>query len=172
MLAEALEVTVTAEVRVRKIAWAPTSVDVPADQDALQAIELAVQALSTAGFDIQRIDLPPTFGDIHKAVHTIMEKECVASFQAELAQGEVGIVEGNVKMVQNGKAISWSVYEEARKAIEGAGTAFYTMLEGYDAFLTLSTPGQAPVAECADGADVYAGVWTVRICDGLPLGKR
>jgi Asp-tRNA(Asn)/Glu-tRNA(Gln) amidotransferase A subunit family amidase len=166
MLAELFEIKtlpVKEPLHKPRIAWVPTSVDVPADEDALQVIEAAVSALERAGFKMKKISLPPVFAGGHKVAQTIFLKECVASFQAELAEGTDGITEGNLEMVEMGKAVSWEDYTGAREAIGHAREAFLGILDdGYDALLTLSASGEAPVADYAAGVPVYASIWTVR----------
>lgn len=150
-----------------RIAWTATPVrDVPADADAVRAIESAAIALREAGIDVSAVSLPDIFDNAHVTASNLVAKEFSASLEAELAEGTDGIDQGELDVVEQGRKISLDQYREAQAAISTARTSFQELMQDFDAFMTLSKGEEAPISQGVAGDPAYNGIWTVG--DRLP----
>ncbi len=151
-----------------------------ADAETVAAMDNAAGRLSAQGVEIVTVDLPPLFDQMEQAFLAILFREGAAAFldmactQPELLHADfherVGSAARFPDDVLRG---AYDIAAEGRRVIEG-------LMQGFDAFLTPSAPGIAPVGR-SPGNPIFNQMWTMlhtpvlglplfRAQDDMPLG--
>ena len=154
-----------------------------ADADARAAIEAFVVTLRASGVEIEDIDLPPHFAGLSPAAKIIQDFELWRGYSHERAHCGERISESFRSGMQAAGALSCEEYENALRLGDEARRQLPDVLGAYDAVLTLSTLGEAPVGLAATGDPVMNSLWTLlyapsinipvlRGRSGLPVGLQ
>jgi Asp-tRNA(Asn)/Glu-tRNA(Gln) amidotransferase A subunit family amidase len=138
-------------------------------------------ALGRAGASVVDRELSPAVAAIEAAHSIVMNNESGRALGWELANAREQISEGLRERLEFGLSQSEAVVAEAHAVFESAQRAFPACMEGLDALVTPSAPGQAPAGLEWTGDPAFNLIWTslhvpcVTVPagtgpDGLPLG--
>jgi Asp-tRNA(Asn)/Glu-tRNA(Gln) amidotransferase A subunit family amidase len=138
-------------------------------------------ALGRAGASVVDRELSPDVAAIEAAHSIVMNNESGRALGWELANAREQISEGLRERLEFGLSQSEAAVAEARAVFESAQRAFPACMEGLDALVTPSAPGQAPAGLEWTGDPAFNLIWTslhvpcVTVPagmgpDGLPLG--
>ena len=138
----------------RSPAWDKTE---PATRE---AFERGIRLLKEAGAEVEPLDLPPAFSSLPEQHATVMAGEAQVSFLSEIrAQPEL-LHDDLTAMAKNSKGVSKAALVAAYDAAAQCRIAFDEIAAGYDAVLTPSARGEAPVGTTTGDAAVNA-MWTL-----------
>jgi Asp-tRNA(Asn)/Glu-tRNA(Gln) amidotransferase A subunit family amidase len=138
-------------------------------------------ALARAGATVVDRELSPGVAAIAAAHPIVMNNESGRALGWELANAREGISEGLRERLEFGLSQSEAAVAEAHAVFERAQREFPACMEGLDALVTPSAPGQAPAGLGWTGDPAFNLIWTslhvpcVTVPagtgpDGLPLG--
>jgi Asp-tRNA(Asn)/Glu-tRNA(Gln) amidotransferase A subunit family amidase len=144
-----------------------------ASGEAQDALMRAVGALKAAGHSCFDQELPAPFRRLHDAHLTMMNYEIARSAAWEFRSHESLLSNEFAQRVRAGMKIGYEEY--CRAAHEAAACRLQVGQEftKADVFLTLSTPGEAPVGLESTGPSTFNKVWTLLHlpCANLPFGS-
>lgn len=147
-----------------------------------QALLLGIaSALARGGASVAERELSPRVVAVAEAHPIVMNNESGRAMGWELANAREQISEGLCERLEFGLARSEAEVAEARAMFERARRELPACMEGLDALVTPSAPGQAPAGLEWTGDPVFNLIWTslhvpcVTVPagmgpDGLPLG--
>jgi Asp-tRNA(Asn)/Glu-tRNA(Gln) amidotransferase A subunit family amidase len=138
-------------------------------------------ALSRAGASVVDRELSPAAAAIEAAHPIVMNNESGRALGWELANAREQVSEGLRERLDFGLSRSEAAVAEAHAVFDSAQRAFPASMEGLDALVTPSAPGQAPSGLEWTGDPAFNLIWTslhvpcVTVPagagpDGLPLG--
>ncbi len=138
-------------------------------------------ALARSGAAVADRELSPGVAAIEAAHSIVMNNESARALGWELANARDGISEGLRERLDFGLSQSEPAVLEAHGVFESAQREFTTWMDGLDALVTPSAPGQAPAGLEWTGDPAFNLIWTslhvpcVTVPagagpDGLPLG--
>ena len=158
-----------------KLAWFPGYEASLASDDAHSVLKQARDAWSARpDVTIDDIDLSENlFGKIGHANHVIMMYEGSKVHQMEYhAQRDV-LGRASIDMVEQGMAITEHEYQQALKLAQACRDEFRQKMQGFDALLTFSAPGEAPLIEEGTGSSIFNRPWTTIGSPAItiPFGK-
>jgi amidase len=135
-------------------AWDKTE---PATRD---AFERGIRLLREAGAEVEPLELPPAFSSLPDCHAIVMAGEAQVSFLSEIrAQPEL-LHADLTAMAENSKGITKAALVAAYDSAAQCRIAFDEIAAGYDAVLTPSARGEAPVGTTTGDAAVNA-MWTL-----------
>ncbi|ARO13408.1 hypothetical protein BVG79_00048 [Ketogulonicigenium robustum] len=164
-----------------RIAFCPSPVWDRAEPATQQAIKTTIAALTAAGATVDTLTLPTAFDGLTAAHGVIMQSEMRSAFRAEyLAIGDALYPE-LVDIMRNTAGQTRADLLKAQNLAAQCRAAFDTLAAPYDAVLTPSTPGTAPLGPQNTGAATFNRIWTLlhmpcvnipglTAADGLPIG--
>ncbi len=157
-----------------------------ADQAAPETIALmerAAEACRRAGATVTPVALPDIFAEAYAAHPYVMNMESAEALGWELAHARAQISEVLRERMDWGRAQPVAKLIEGRAAFAAARAAFPAAIEGFDAVLCPSAPGEAPKGLAWTGDPGFNTLWTLlhgpcvtvpagRGPNGLPLGVQ
>ena len=124
------------------------------------AMDLAVERLRTAGVTVEMLDLPDSFSRLGDMQRTVMHAEGRAAF-LNLARAHGHLLHDDFhSRVENRDRITRAQLLEAYDRAASCRAEFDALAGGYDAVLTPSAPGEAPVGK-SPGDAVFNRMWTL-----------
>ncbi len=117
-------------------------------------------ALARAGATVVDRELSPGVAAIAAAHPIVMNNESGRALGWELANAREGISEGLRERLEFGLSQSEAAVTEAHAVFERAQREFPACMEGLDALVTPSAPGQAPAGLGWTGDPVFNLIWT------------
>jgi Asp-tRNA(Asn)/Glu-tRNA(Gln) amidotransferase A subunit family amidase len=117
-------------------------------------------ALARAGATVVDRELSPGVAAIAAAHPIVMNNESGRALGWELANAREGISEGLRERLEFGLSQSEAAVAEAHAVFERAQREFPACMEGLDALVTPSAPGEAPVGLGWTGDPVFNLIWT------------
>ena len=117
-------------------------------------------ALARAGATVVDRELSPGVAAIAAAHPIVMNNESGRALGWELAAARDGISEGLRERLEFGLSQSEAAVTEAHAVFERAQREFPACMEGLDALVTPSAPGQAPAGLGWTGDPVFNLIWT------------
>ncbi len=157
-----------------RIALCPSPAWSFAQEATVAAMEVAAARLREAGAVVSTLDLPDSFADLGFAVHqAVMFSEGRAAF-LNLARTQPGLLHDDFHArVENRTGISRARLLEAYDHAAACRPAFDAIARGYDAVLTPSARGEAPLLEAGPGDAVFNRMWTLLHvpCVNIPVGQ-
>lgn len=117
-------------------------------------------ALARAGATVVDRELSPGVAAIAAAHPIVMNNESGRALGWELATARDGISEGLRERLEFGLSQSEAAVTEAHAVFERAQREFPACMEGLDALVTPSAPGQAPAGLGWTGDPVFNLIWT------------
>jgi len=135
------------------------------------------------GGRIALVDLPPDFEAALDTQRTIMEADLAYSFAREYRDGKDKISKVLCEMIERGQKVLATEYHAAIARAEAFNQELGEVFQEYDAILTPSTAGEAPVGLDKTGSPAFCTLWT--LCgvpainlpvlqgpNGMPLGVQ
>jgi len=123
--------------------------------------ELIDESNQRKGETIDVIDLPGHFSQIYEDHRIIMEADLAASFTREYKDGKSRLSDVLVEMIERGQQVSVSEYQSAIARKKEYNESIDEIFEEYDAILTPSTLGAAPIGLEATGSPIMNTIWTL-----------
>ena len=157
-----------------RLAWYPSPEIAEADHDARQALERARQVLSEQGVDFVTAELSPKdFAALGQSNRIIMAYEAARQHRAIYDRASDKLGDSTVKLIQSGLALTDSEYKRELAHAARCREAFSRAMQGIDALLTPSAPGQAPLKPAGTGLSTFNRAWTTigAPCLTLPFGR-
>jgi Asp-tRNA(Asn)/Glu-tRNA(Gln) amidotransferase A subunit family amidase len=119
------------------------------------------------GTQVEIIPAPKSFAQVierHKVIH---EYEIARSLKTEIENHWDDISDTTKPKLESGLAITQAQYHEALSMVSGAENYFDVFFNDYDAVLTASAPGEAPLIGSSEGTGnpIFSVIWTF---SGLP----
>jgi len=129
------------------------------------------------------VNLPAQLNDIYTHHQNIMEADLAKSFAKEYADGKSKLSTVLREMIERGQKVSPREYQSSVAEIKQYSDAVGEIFEEYDAILTPSTSGPAPVGLTATGSPIFNTIWTfcgnpainlplLQSPEGLPVGVQ
>ncbi len=130
----------------------------PATRDALAA---AGELLRAVGAIVTELTLPPGFNDLADLQSLVMRAEGRAAFLSDY-RAHYDLVDPTVREeVENADSITRAQLLDAYDRAAACRAQFDRIAAGYDAILTPSAAGEAPVGLAATGPWVFNAMWTL-----------
>lgn len=144
-------------------------------------VERAAARLAETGATVEELELPEAFAAVEAQTWRIVAFEAARNLAPERAASEFGISAAMHRLLDEGAALALADYIEAVRAIEQRRQEIDVLLQGYDAVLAPSAPGEAPRGLADTGAPTFNVLWHAMGMpalnlpafdgsDGLPLG--
>jgi Asp-tRNA(Asn)/Glu-tRNA(Gln) amidotransferase A subunit family amidase len=131
-------------------------------QDATrELIEGAAGRFAAAGADVVNFELPPSFDDILDLTWQVTHFECARCFAYDYAEHAESISGAVRDAVEAGRAVPYERYIENLRTLESLRTEIHAALDGFDAILTPSAVGEAPLGLGDTGPITFNFLWTV-----------
>ena len=141
------------------------------------------ELIDHVGERIDIVDLPPLFEGAHEDHRQIMEADLALSFAKEYSDGKDQLSAVLREMIERGQAVLATDYNEAMGRIADYNAELNEIFDAYDAILTPSAAGEAPVGLESTGSPAFCTIWT--LCgvpalnlpmlqgpNGMPLGVQ
>ncbi|WP_353474746.1 amidase [Salipiger sp. H15] len=125
-----------------------------------RALDEAADALRLAGAEVIELELPPLFAGIAEAHSVILAREGRASFLNEVCNTP-GIHEEYLGIVGNARGITPEDARHAYALADRCRAAFDEIMGGFDAIMTPSACGEAPVGLDRTGDAAMNSMWTL-----------
>ena len=146
-----------------------------------EAMAVAEAALRAAGAVVSDLELPEKFDGLAAAQLVVMEGEGRRSFLSEYRMHEDRLHANLRAYVLNPKGVGLDDLKDAYDLAARCRVAFDRIAGDYDAVLTPSTVGAAPLGLAETGAMTFNAMWTLlhvpcvnwpvfRTAEGLPVG--
>ena len=146
-----------------------------------RALETAAERLRRAGARVEPLELPPSFSDLPRLQLLVMRAEGRSAFLAEYRTAGASLHPSLREQVENVDGHSRADLCAAYDTAALHRITFDRLAAGYDAVLTPSTPGVAPMGLAETGPLTFNGLWTLLHVpcanvpglaspDGLPVG--
>lgn len=154
-----------------------------ADTAMQRAVEDAATASNHAGASLVEIELPSPFDRLVEMQKVVMAFEGAQNYCFEYERHGTALHAHTRTLIEEGRAIPFSRYEEALAARERGREILAEVFENVDVLLCPSAPGEAPHGLDSTGDAVFNRVWTLlgvpcvnlpghRGPNGLPLGVQ
>ena len=109
---------------------------------------------------LHEIELPKSFGKILEWHKVIMESDMAASFSEEYKKSKNKLSDKIIEAIERGMKYTSVEYNNALSQIDVANAYFKQFFHDYDAILTPSACGEAPVGLRSTGDPIFSTVWT------------
>lgn len=132
---------------------------------------------------IKVVDLPGQFSQIYQDHQNIMEADLALNFAREYRDGKSQLSAVLCEMIERGQQVLATDYNAALSRVEEYSECLDEIFDEYDAILTPSTLGPAPVGLDKTGNPVMNTIWTLcgnpainipllQSPDGMPVGVQ
>jgi Asp-tRNA(Asn)/Glu-tRNA(Gln) amidotransferase A subunit family amidase len=141
------------------------------------------ELIDHAGGQVDIVDLSPAFDDAHEIHRLIHYADLAKSFAKLFNDGKDKLSSGLVSMIEKGQKTLAMDYNAAVDRIPAFNEELDGIFHEYDAILTPSAPGEAPVGLGSTGDPTFCTIWT--LCgvpalnlplmqgpNGMPLGAQ
>lgn len=158
-----------------RLAWFPGPLADQAQPQAIQRLQDTRDKIESSGLGKVR---PLEFGAEHalglaESNRLIMRYEAARAHNSVFSTRRDLLGHATAELIEAGLQTTDAQYEQAMQQVERAYTAFMASTSGFDAILTLSSPGEAPRFEEGTGSSAFNQAWTTLgvPCLTLPAGK-
>ena len=141
------------------------------------------ELIDHVGEQMDVVDLPPSFDDAHDSHRTIFRADLAKSFAKLYGDGKDKLSANLRALIEAGQKTLAVDYNAAVERIATFNDELEGIFDAYDAILTPSTPGEAPVGLDSTGDPAFCTIWT--LCgvpalnlpllqgpNGMPLGAQ
>ncbi len=137
------------------------------------AVERAAKRLAEQGAEIQPLDLPADFAALQPTHRMISADDATRAFRDEYDVNRTLLSEAIRTLIETGLAEDPARVAEGRALAERSRGAFDRIIQGYDAVLVPSAPGEAPVGIASTGNAVFSSFWSLleTPCITLPFAR-
>lgn len=148
---------------------------------AKQRVLEVADRLATAGAPVAQVDLPAAYATLVEDHRTVMAYEAARNYAFEREQYAEALSGAFLGLCDEGRRLSPADYRAALQRIDDARRALPELFAGFDAWITPSALGEAPLASQGTGDPLMCRLWTAlhapavalptgRGPRGLPLG--
>jgi Asp-tRNA(Asn)/Glu-tRNA(Gln) amidotransferase A subunit family amidase len=156
-----------------RIAYCPSLYGDQADPASHRALERVRDLIEAKGMVVSTLELPSAFGHLSQANRVIMAVE------ASRTNGEIYDRAANLlgpatrTLIETGRSTSEEQYQSALALARECREQHEELMQGYDALLTFSAPGEAPLSAQGTGDSIFNRTWTTIgvPCLTLPCGR-
>jgi Asp-tRNA(Asn)/Glu-tRNA(Gln) amidotransferase A subunit family amidase len=148
-----------------KLAFLKTPVWDKAEEDTREAFEELVELLGED--NVEEVELPTLFEEAVVQHKIIQDAEVAVNFGGDYERGRDRMTPQLVDIIEHGLKIPAAEYLKAIARIPLFLEAMEELFDRYDAILTPSAPGEAPVGT-ATGNPIFCTVWTLL---GMPAAS-
>ncbi len=129
------------------------------------------EILSLLGARVERVKSPNSFTDVIREHQIIHEYEFLENLGDDLATSLEHIHETLAPKRKSAQGISKKTYDDALKMVGAADQYFAEFFNDYDAIISPSALGEAPLLEQGSGDPICSTIWTLAglPCVSLPL---
>ncbi len=124
------------------------------------AVETAADKLTEAGHRVETVAEIPGAENMNEWQDVIMHGEARISLLSEYGAGKQGLHEDIIDEVEVNRGITPALMTEAYNGIEQMRPVFDGQLDGFDAWLTPSVPGEAPLRKDGNGEATFNRLFT------------
>lgn len=144
----------------------------PREEESMAALRRAAAAAERAGAELIVAPEPACLGEAWQAQTTIQNHEIAAAMAWEYDRHRALLPPLLARQIEIGAAIAVSDYDEARRVAHRARGEVGRLFAGFDAILTLSAPGPAPLGYANTGEARFNRLWTLmgNPCVNVPAG--
>jgi amidase len=135
--------------------WASASPEVA------NAMSVAQSALERAGARVTALSLPAGFTGLSETHKLVMAYEARRMLDNEYGAHRDLMSPQLAELLGNGETVSTAEYETAIAATRQARAEIDGILDGFDAIMAPSAPGEAPRGLAATGDPVFSRMWTL-----------
>ena len=125
-----------------------------------RAMEEAAACLRADGAEVVGLDLPELFDDIHAAHSVILAREGRSAFLNEV-RTTPGIDDQFVALAENRRGITPDAARAAYARADACRAVFDDLMQGFDALITPSACGEAPLGLDSTGDASMNSMWTL-----------
>ena len=145
-----------------------------ADISTKQALEQCALKLQEAGAQINDLVLPDEFNALAEAQKLIMLSEGRASFLTQYRADKSKLHPNICAQVENTAGYTRMQLRQAYDLAAHCRSMFDAMAADFDAVLTPSTPGTAPLSTEGSGSMIFNGIWTLlhTPCVNIPVNRQ
>jgi Asp-tRNA(Asn)/Glu-tRNA(Gln) amidotransferase A subunit family amidase len=144
------------------LGFVKTPVWAQADTDTKEAF---AELIPNLGENVAEVELPDIFNNAIEQHRLIMEADLARSFEREYERGEDKLSSILREMIERGQKVLAVDYNRAVSQIPVLNRALDKVFDWYDAILTPSVTGEAPVGLESTGSPIFCTIWT--LC-GMP----
>lgn len=144
-----------------RFAFCPSPAWPQAEAATRAAIDTTISRLRDEGATVETLDLPPEFDGLTAAHKIVMQAEMRTSFLPEWRQIGEGLYPELVGILRNDAGHSRADLVAALDLAATCRARFETLVAPFDAVLTPSTSGTAPVGLQDTGAATFNRIWTL-----------
>lgn len=164
-----------------KFAFVRTPVWDQAEETTKDAFRELMDALNEDRAAVDLLDLPSNFNDAHENHRRIMEFDLARSYADAYETGKLSAL--LMQIIERGRLVTESEYADALVAAKVCAATLAQLGEDYDALITPSATGEAPLGLDATGSPTFCTLWTYTGApalnlplmegpNGLPLGVQ
>ncbi len=146
--------------------------DLPyADQYSSSLREGSLELLAALGKQVDRVPAPQSFAGLIEGLRVIYSYELSQNFQSVRENHESMLTSTMYNALESADKITSQQYADALDVIPAAEKWFSQLFNDYDAILTPSALGEAPLFERGTGDPICCTIWTLAglPCISLPL---
>ncbi|KAI9016116.1 putative amidase [Hyaloraphidium curvatum] len=130
------------------------------DTEMKDFFDRVISLLSTAGATIVVAELPAEFGFMWSAARTVLATEAAAIFSDLVANNPNEVTQHLKDLVSEGSTVPESEYAKALKLQRVLRRSMNSVMEGFDALITLASPGTAPEGLGNTGDPIFCAPWS------------
>jgi Asp-tRNA(Asn)/Glu-tRNA(Gln) amidotransferase A subunit family amidase len=119
------------------------------------------ELVERVGKRVEIVDLPPTFDEAHDTHRKIMEADLAVSFAGEYKDGKGRLSAVLCEMIERGQKVLAMEYNAAIARAGAFNEELDEIFGEYDAILTPSAAGEAPVGLESTGSPEFCTIWTL-----------
>ncbi len=144
-----------------------------ASSEVQDLLRRSADLLRAAGTYVEEMELGESFRGLLDAQKVVMAVEMALSLKLERDQHEDKLGPELRQLFAEGDGCSAEQYQAALSQAENCRNQIGTVFERFDALLTPSAPGEAPLGLTTTGDPVFNRVWTLLHlpCLNLPVGR-
>ena len=132
-----------------------------AEMSTVKAMDSAIEALGSGGAELAEIELSENFDAVLDAQWTILLFEFARTLAYERTMHQDRLSDRLRDLLDRGMAVAYSDYGDALELAGRCRTEIVPLFERYDALLTPSAAGEAPVGLQAPSDLLFQRLWTV-----------
>ena len=139
-----------------------------------QALEQCTARLTHAGANLTDVELPEPFNELAEMQKIIMLSEGRASFLAQYREDKSRLHPNICALVENTAGYSRTQLRLAYDVAAHCRNLFDGIAAEFDAIITPSTPGPAPLMTQGSGSMIFNGIWSVlhTPCVNIPMIRK
>ncbi|MEO8655764.1 MAG: amidase, partial [Ramlibacter sp.] len=131
-----------------------------ASADAQEALHRAADMMARVGVKIHPLVLPPPFSTLTDEQDVLMHEGGRSAFLPEYLRAHHALHADFIAKVENQRGFHAEQMRQVLDAVAARRVEFERFVQPYDAVLTLSAPGEAPLGLVSQGQATFNRMWT------------